>query len=135
MKKGKIPPPALPLGDLERKMYASLAKFLQKHNAWQEVDTYIVSQLAWHWGRYRIAVEVLQDPAKMIQVFDSGAMNVSAWYTIADRESTSIMKLCKELGLTQRSREAILAFKADANEPGGLISKLQAIREQSKKRI
>lgn len=125
----------LPLEEPERKMYTTLAKFFQKHNAWQEVDTYMLSQLAHRWGRYRIAVQRIQNPNNMIQVFDSGAENVSPWYTIAEREGAAVMKLCKELGLTQKSREAILAFKADANEPGGLISKLQAIREQSKKRV
>jgi phage terminase small subunit len=94
-----------------------------------------VSQLAYRWGRYKYAVEQLANPQDMIQTFESGATNVSAWYTVMEREANFVMKLATQLGISQKSREGILAFKTDANEPGGLMSKLQAIREQSNRKV
>lgn len=135
MTKIRVPQPTLPLSAEEKKFYRTIIAYLAKNRAFQDIDTYLVSQLAYRWGRYKYAVEQLQNPNDMIQTFDSGATNVSAWYTVMEREANFVMKLSTQLGISQRSREGILAFKADGNEPGGLMSKLQAIRETAKKKV
>jgi phage terminase small subunit len=128
------PTPPLALTEPETQFYTNVCKFLIANNAMDGIDIYQIIQITKCWGLYRYASDKLyDDPTELIQEFESGASNVGPWYTIMERERTAFDKLAKNFGLNQRAREALIAFKVDANEPGGIISKLTAIREKAKK--
>lgn len=112
-----------------------VVKFLKQNKAVELVDAYQITQLAQCWGRYDYASrELAEDPSQLIQTFEgSGAQNIGPMYSIMERERAFFDKLAKNFGLNQRAREALLCFKVDANQPGGIISKLTAIREKQKK--
>jgi hypothetical protein len=44
-------------------------------------------------------------------------------------------KFARRFGLNVEAREKLLHFKEDANQPKGIIAKMQAIRKKAKKAI
>jgi phage terminase small subunit len=129
-----IPKATMPLKDNEQAFFEMVVNFLKKNKAVELVDAYQITQLAQSWGRYEFAAQQLaDDPSQLIQTFEGGASNIGPMYSILERERAFFDKLAKNFGLNERSREALLCFKVDANQPGGIISKLTAIREKAKK--
>lgn len=127
-----IPKSPLELAPHEAAMYKTICRHLAESKAFQKIDAYFVAITARSWARCQRFEEQL-DQEGAVQVFDNGSTNVSGYYTALQRERDFFKQACQILGMNAAGREKILAFKADANETGGIMRKLQVIREKSRK--
>lgn len=131
-KKVTLPPSPLELSAAETAVYRQIGKYLSEEGALKKIDSFLLSQLAKCWCRCQ---KFEQDVATYgaVDEYDKGGSNISGYYTALQRERAHFFQLCNVFGLHTLSREKILAFKADANESGGIMRKLHAIREKSRK--
>jgi P27 family predicted phage terminase small subunit len=132
----RLPKPTIKLTEKEGAFFTSVCKHLQKNKALEGVDAYQITQFAKCWGRYEYAERMIdEDPDELIQTFEGGARNVGPMYTIMERERAMFDKFSRRFGLNVEAREKLLHFKEDANQPKGIIAKMQAIRKKAKKAI
>jgi P27 family predicted phage terminase small subunit len=129
--------PVMFLNETETQFFEATIKLLKKNKSFELIDTYQLTQFAQCWGRYEFAQRQLhENPEELIQSFESGATNVGPYYSIMERERAMFDKLATKFGLNPKSREGLLAFKAnseDANKPKGIMAKLHKIRNAQKK--
>lgn len=133
-KKTAIPRPTLDLTPDENRMYREICHHLQENNGLQKIDAHFIALTARAWRRCQDFEKELERQGA-VQIFENGSTNVSGYYTALQRERDFFEKACRLLGMNVAAREKLLTFKADANEQGGIMRKLQNIREQSKKAV
>lgn len=129
-----IPKPPLALTLEEKRHYSSIAKYLISQKSFKKVDAYLIAQAARAWVRYE-EMERMVEKEGAVQIFSTGASNVSGWYAAMQKERDHFLKLADKLGMNAAARDKISTFKADAKEGGGIIARMQKIREQKAKRI
>lgn len=127
-----IPRPPLDMDKATAGMYRNICRHIRDNNCFQKIDAHAVALAARSWARCQNFENDL-DRNGAIQIFENGANNVSGYYTALQREREFFLKTCRLLGMTPADREKMLAFKAEANEPSGIMRKLEAIRTKSKK--
>lgn len=86
------------------------------------------------WVRYCELEKKVEDEGA-VQIFETGATNVSGWYTAMQKERDNFQKLASQLGMHAASRDKINSFKAEANQPSGIVARMQKLREAKSKRV
>lgn len=96
-------------------MYYAICKHLRDAKALHPIDSVFVSAAA-H-SAFLVGVYSKQVATEgAVQVFDTGATNVTGAYAVLKNERADFFRYAKELGLTPKSREQILAFSGAYNE-------------------
>lgn len=135
MKKTPIPRPPLDLTKEENSTYRAIARHLADNKALDKIDAWTIAQAARCFGRICTLENELKGLSDIVQIFESGASNVTGAFTALNTERKQWNGYVKMFGLSIEAREKLLAFKADANNEPGVMSKLRDIREKSRKAV
>ncbi|MBK7337846.1 MAG: P27 family phage terminase small subunit [Saprospirales bacterium] len=96
-------------------MYYAICNHLKAVKALQSIDSVFVSAAAhsaYLMGKHSKSVGT--DGA--VQVFANGTTNITGDYSVLKNERTDFFRFCRELGMTPKSREQILAFANKTTE-------------------
>ena len=114
MAKTKIPRPPTELSAQQNKLYRSTCKYLGEMGHLMILDGFMIAMFVMSWTRF-VEYE-LKAQGNETQTFESGATNVSADYTVMERERAVLMKLSGKLGLTVQDRAKIKDFASDQDQ-------------------
>jgi len=99
-----------------KRIYRDIFRFINEADAGKAIDKYLVVQAAATLARIFQAEEAVAKNGPKVR-YKNGTENVSADYVILSRERKAFITLCRELGLSPKAREAIVAFaKAEEDE-------------------
>ena len=119
-------PPTAPkflLDSVAKKYYRTVCQHLIEHNALCKVDAYQVALYANALRRLEIYEEDLTR-TDAIQTFESGARQIDPAYTLVEKQTATVWKLAKELGLTNWGREKMDAFKVSEAQTNDRVMEL-----------
>lgn len=136
-KKGEIeiPPPETYLNAAQKKIYYRICEHINEHSLLQSIDSLYVSQAA-------VSFSLISKYTKLInrqgatQTYDSGAMNISAYYSVLKGERLNLKDAIRQLGLTVKAREDLNSFSeritplqpsANADESDPFARKLKRV--------
>lgn len=117
-----MPQPAAWLEDDARVYYRQICKHLQEAGALHDIDSIMVSMCANALFQYARLAIILNRPSRkgraggVIQVFKTGARQVSPEFTALKEFAKQYQDFSKLLGLDPKSREALLAFTQEPEE-------------------
>lgn len=103
------PPAYLDAAPRARELYFEVCQFLQAYKSFSEVDHIAVAALSWWAYIYETAVKNVQEGGA-VQTFESGATNVTGWFTAMEKADKKVMTYMNALGLNPKSRNAIRSF-------------------------
>lgn len=121
----KLPIPdkrLFPLDTVSRRWYRFLGNLLIKSNRFTELDIPILYLLAsnfsrWQWAYLEIAAKNnIKEGSGYIQVFDSGASQITPEYSLLQRSEKKILELSAKFGMTFKDRAAIAQFFEENQE-------------------
>lgn len=134
-KKVSVTKSPIDLTKRENQVYRQIGKHLSENSALQKIDMYTVALAAKCYVRIEAMEDRLSSGEDVVQMYESGATAPSGLYTVLNSERKAWDQYCRRFGLTQEHREKILAFKADANNEPGIMTKLRAMRDRKNKAV
>lgn len=113
IKKGKKqftpPKPESYLTEDQIEIYHRICDHIYAHTLLQKIDSVFVSQVAFSLDQISQLSEIINENGP-VQVFASGASNVSGHYSALNKERDFLIKATTELGLSVKAREKLLSF-------------------------
>ena len=117
----KHPEPQGYLNDEAKKYYKQICTHLEGVNALEEIDSFGLSMMAHSLALYKQAADKISDPEiGAVQVYPTGAQQVSAWFTVMKTSLDYFLKYSQRFGMTPKDRELMIKFKVKRKETDAL---------------
>lgn len=116
------PPNYLSAAPRAVELYYQICGFLHDYKVFGQIDYLAVSSLSW-WAHHYEQAATMVEKQGPVQTFESGATNVTGWFTAMEKADTKMMVYLKQLGLTPAARHGIRSFmdkkpkRADKQDP------------------
>lgn len=122
--------PPIPLTGEEVTLYRYLKKYLEKNNAWNDVDGLTLARAV---RSYSLLDQAESDANKKgwTQEYENGGGNVSPEATLYFKHLKNWEDACKHFGLHVKARDTIKVYKSDTGGQKGILRKLQALHQQA----
>jgi len=131
----EIPKPEPYLNAAQKKIYHRICEHINEHSLLQTIDSFYISQVAVSFHLIAKYTKLINKEGA-IQTYESGATNVSGYYSILKGERLNLKDAIRQLGLTVKAREDLNSFSeritplkpsTDADESDPFARKLRRV--------
>lgn len=125
-----FPEPMHHLDDYSKQFYWDIVGHLYGAGMLEYCDALMLTILAKNAGMMHSLAKLMKQPKDFVQVFPSGATNVTGHFTAYEKAAKQVMAISAKMGLSPADREKILAYAKSPDEGDAYDQLSQALQGQ-----